>query len=73
MNPSSLGKFLIIVGAVSIIFGAILIFSHKFPFIGRLPGDIYIQRKNFSFYFPLSTSILVSAIVTLLLWFFFRR
>jgi hypothetical protein len=43
------------------------------PFLGRLPGDIYIQRGNWTFYFPLATSILVSVFLSLLLYFFGRR
>jgi hypothetical protein len=47
--------------------------SGKIPWLGRLPGDILIQRKNFSFYFPLATGILISIILTFLFWLFGRR
>ena len=50
-----------------------MLFIGKVPYIGKLPGDIYVQRKNFSFYFPLTTSILLSIVLTLLFSFFSRR
>ena len=72
-----LGKLLIGFGVVMIILGGIFLLlgnlSGKVPWIGRLPGDIYIQRGNWSFYFPLATSILFSIILTLILSLFFRR
>jgi hypothetical protein len=67
-----LGKTLIIMGAVIALFGAILVLSGKFPWLGRLPGDIHIRRENFSFYFPLATSLLLSVALSLLLWLFRR-
>jgi predicted phosphohydrolase len=71
-----LGKFLIGFGVVMIVLGGIFLLlgnlSGKVPWIGRLPGDIYIQRGNWSFYFPLATSILVSIILTLI-FSLFRR
>ncbi len=63
-----MGKLLIIAGIVLVAVGAVFVFSGKVPWIGRLPGDIYIQRKNFTFYFPLATSILISIIVSLILY-----
>ncbi|MDD5669430.1 MAG: DUF2905 domain-containing protein [Candidatus Omnitrophica bacterium] len=68
-----LGKSLIIIGVFCIIAGILLLVIHKIPFIGRLPGDILIQRKNFTFYFPLATSVLVSCILSLLFWLWSRR
>jgi hypothetical protein len=50
--------------------GLLLIWSDKIPWIGRLPGDILIKKKNFTFYFPLATSLLISVILTLLFSFF---
>jgi len=74
---SDLGKILLGVGAVMIILGAALwlagSFLGKVPWIGRLPGDIYIERGNFRFYFPLATSILVSIVLTLILMLIGRR
>ncbi len=65
---AQIGKFLIITGLIIIVLGAILMLAGKVPFIGRLPGDIIIERKNFTFYFPLATSIILSIILTLILW-----
>lgn len=69
----SLGKLLILFGLILAAVGTLILFVGKVPFIGKLPGDIYIQRKNFSFYFPLTTSILLSIILTLLFSFLSRR
>ncbi len=72
-----LGKLLIGFGVVMIILGGIFLLlgnlSGKVPWIGRLPGDIYIERGNWSFYFPLATSIILSIILTLLFSLFGRR
>ena len=67
-----LGKILIVFGLVLIVAGVILSFAPKIPWLGQLPGDIYIQRERFSFYFPLATCLLVSAILTLVLYLFRR-
>jgi hypothetical protein len=69
----SLARMLILFGLVIAAIGGLLLLVGKVPFLGRLPGDIYIQRKNFSFYFPLATSILVSILLTLLFSLFRRR
>ncbi len=69
----SFAKLLIMFGIILAAVGGVLLFIGKVPYIGRLPGDIYIQRKNFTFYFPLATSILLSIVLTLLLSFFSRR
>ena len=70
MGP--LGRLLIILGLALVVLGAILSFSDFFSFVrlGRLPGDIHIKRENFSFYFPITTSILLSIILTLILYLF---
>lgn len=68
-----LGKSLIFIGFVLIFFGLLLIFFEKLPYIGKLPGDIYIEKKNFVFYFPLATSIILSIILTILLNLILRR
>jgi hypothetical protein len=74
---SELGKILLGFGVVMIVVGGILLLagnlSGKVPWLGRLPGDIYIDRGNWKFYFPLTTSILVSVVVSLLLFFLGRR
>ena len=70
---SAFGKILIFIGIVMIVVGGLFLFSSKIPFIGRLPGDIAIQRKNFSFYFPITTGIIISIILSFLMWLFSRR
>ena len=67
------GKLLMLVGGVLFGLGAILTLTGKVGWLGRLPGDFHFQRGNFSFYFPLATSILLSLLLTLILSFLFRR
>jgi Protein of unknown function (DUF2905) len=71
----AIGRYLIILGAGIVAIGVILIVAARFPGlrIGRLPGDIYIQRDGWRFYFPLMTSILLSIIFSFILWLFSRR
>jgi len=61
-----LGKMLILLGVFIILIGVLLLIGEKIPWIGKLPGDIIIRKKNFTFYFPIVTSILISIILTLL-------
>ncbi|MCM8796894.1 MAG: DUF2905 domain-containing protein [Candidatus Omnitrophica bacterium] len=68
-----LGKTLIIFGLILIGAGLLLTFFHKIPFLGKLPGDILIQKKNFTFYFPLTTSIFISVVLSLVFWLWSRR
>ena len=72
-----LGKLLLGFGALMVILGLILLvagnLSGKVPWLGRLPGDVYIQRGNWSFYFPLVTSLVISIVLTLLFSLFGRR
>jgi hypothetical protein len=65
-----LGKMLILLGVFIILVGLFLLFGEKIRWVGRLPGDIIIRRKNFTFYFPIVTSILISIILTLLFMLF---
>jgi len=68
MNPMyEIGKMLLIFGVFLVIIGLFIMFLPKIPLIGRLPGDIVIRKGNFTLYFPLGTSILISIILTLLL------
>ncbi len=62
-----IGKLLIIAGIVLALIGGLIMLS------GRLPGDIIIQKKNFTFYFPLATSVLLSIVISLIIWFIGRR
>lgn len=68
-----IGKFLIVTGAFMVLIGTALYLSGRLSWFGRLPGDFLIEKKNFTFYFPLATSILVSIFLTLLYWLFGRR
>ena len=63
----SLGKILIGLGLLIVVIGLVLLFLDKIPYLGKLPGDIIIRRKNFTFYFPITTLILLN----LMLWFIF--
>jgi hypothetical protein len=69
---SELGRVLIIIGLVLAGLGVALVLAPKIPWLGRLPGDFTFRRGNFTFYFPLATSILVSVVLTLLLYLFRR-
>ena len=69
---ADLGKFLVWLGILLVILGLIVSFAPKIPWLGRLPGDIVIRRESFSFYFPLATCLLISAILTLVLYLFRR-
>lgn len=62
------GKSLIVMGLVIAAVGVLLTVAGKIPWIGRLPGDIYVKRDNFTVYFPLATSILISLVLSLILW-----
>jgi hypothetical protein len=63
-----IGKLLIVAGIVLLIAGLFFVFSPRIPFLGKLPGDIMIKRENFTFYFPLATSILLSVLISLILY-----
>lgn len=68
-----LGKTLIVLGVVIAVIGLLFTLGAKIPWLGRLPGDIYIKRKNFTFYFPLATSLIISIILTLIFMLFRRK
>jgi hypothetical protein len=61
-----LGRIFIVLGILFVLIGLAFVFSDRIPFIGRLPGDIYVKKERFSFYFPITTSILISIILTIL-------
>ena len=61
-----LGRMLMIAGGVLVVVGALLSLGGRVPWLGRLPGDIVIERENFRFYFPIATSIVISIILSLL-------
>ncbi|MGD9578791.1 MAG: DUF2905 domain-containing protein [Syntrophorhabdus sp.] len=62
----AIGKILIILGVFLIVVGIGFVLGDKIPFIGKLPGDIIIKKERFSFYFPITTSIIISIILTIL-------
>jgi hypothetical protein len=64
---NGIGRFLIVLGAVLILLGLLMPWLGKLG-LGRLPGDIVIERENFSFYFPITTSILVSLLLSAIFW-----
>ena len=68
---TDIGKILIFIGIVIIIIGTVLLFNDRLPFnLGKLPGDISYKKENFSFYFPITTSILISIVLSLLFYLF---
>ena len=68
-----IGRFLVVLGAVVVLAGLLLMVVPRVPWLGRLPGDIVVSRGPVTFYFPLMTCLLVSAILTLAGWLFTRR
>lgn len=70
---SNLGKFFIVIGVVFILIGVFIVFAPKIPYLGKLPGDVYIKKGNFIFYMPLATSILISILLTLIFTLFSKR
>ena len=67
-----IGKILILLGIILIVLGGILVFLPKIPWLGRLPGDFFFKGEKVGFYFPLTTAILISLLLTLLLALFRR-
>ncbi len=70
---SSMGKILILIGAIIVLAGIFFALGGKLPWLGRLPGDIYIQKKGFSFFFPITTSIVISLAVSLVMIFLNKK
>jgi hypothetical protein len=70
---NDLGRLLVIFGLVIVAAGVLVMLVGRAPWIGRLPGDTHIERGNWTFYFPLGTSILLSLVLTLVLWLIGRR
>jgi Protein of unknown function (DUF2905) len=68
-----LGRVLIVLGIVLALVGLALVFADRVPWLGRLPGDVHVQRGNWTLYVPLGTSIVLSVILTLVLWLIGRR
>jgi hypothetical protein len=70
---NDIGKILIAFGLLIALAGVVLVLVGRVPWVGRLPGDIHIQRGNFTFYFPLATSLLLSVVLTLIFYLVGRR
>ena len=68
-----LGRSIMVLGVILVVVGGIVVFAGKVPGLGKLPGDILIERKNFTFFFPLTTCILISAVLSLFFWFVGKR
>jgi hypothetical protein len=73
MTPQTIGRFLVFTGLIIIIFGLILIFASKIPYLGKLPGDVVLRKKNFTLYFPLATCLVLSILLTILLNLILRK
>ena len=69
---NGLGRPLIILGLILVTIGIIISIAPRIPWMGKLPGDIFIKRDTFSFYFPLGTCVLLSVLLSLVLWLFRR-
>lgn len=67
MSQNEIAKLLILIGLLSITVGGVLIINQKIPFLGKLPGDIFYKKNNFTFYFPLMSSILISVLLTFII------
>jgi len=68
-----IGRLIVVMGLILVVVGGLLLLAGRLSWIGRLPGDILIQRRNVTFYFPLATSILISLLFSLVLWLLSRR
>jgi len=70
---NDVGKILVAFGLLIALVGVVVVLVGRVPWIGRLPGDIHIQHGNWTFYFPLATSLLLSVVLTLLFYVMGRR
>jgi hypothetical protein len=69
---AEIGRILLVVGGVLLVLGLVLTFAGRLPFLGRMPGDLVYRRGNFTLYFPIVTSIVLSLLLTAILWLFRR-
>ncbi|HYM95215.1 MAG TPA: DUF2905 domain-containing protein [Chitinophagaceae bacterium] len=66
---SETGKYIILIGVLIVVIGLLVYFFHdKLHWIGRLPGDIRVEKENFRFYFPITTMVLLSLLITAMIW-----
>jgi Protein of unknown function (DUF2905) len=70
---NDLGRLLIVMGVVIALVGVAIVMAGRLPWLGRLPGDIHVERGNWSFHFPIMTSLLLSVILTLIFYLIGRR
>jgi hypothetical protein len=70
---NDIARMLVVFGLLIALVGVALMLVGRIPWLGRLPGDIHIQRGNWTFYFPLATSLLLSVVLTVVLWVVGRR
>jgi hypothetical protein len=70
---NDIGKALIVIGIALIVVGAFFLLGGKVPWFGRLPGDIRVEREHFRFYFPVTTCLIISVVLTLLFWLLRKR
>jgi hypothetical protein len=70
---NSTGKVLMLFGIIIFLVGGLFVVGGKVPWIGKLPGDIYVQKNNFTFFFPITTCIIISLTLSLLLVLLRRR
>jgi len=68
-----MGKSIITIGIILTIVGVMVTIAGKIPGVGKLPGDIFIKKENFSFYFPLTTCILLSVVISSIMYFFGKK
>ena len=73
MDMSGFGKSILFAGLFLTLLGALILLAGKIPFLGRLPGDIHIQKPGFSFHFPIITCLLLSLFLTIILNIFLKR
>ena len=72
LDSSAWGNGLVLAGLGLVLLGGLIWLFGKIPFLGRLPGDIRVEKPSFSFYFPLTTCLLISVLVSFILWIFFK-
>lgn len=70
---ADLGKILVVLGLLMVFIGVFLLLVGRISGLGRLPGDIFVQKGNFTFYFPVVTMLIVSVVLTVLISLFFRK
>ena len=68
MDMQPFGKLFIVFGLAIVGVGVLMMFFDKIPYLGKLPGDIHIKKDNFQFYFPITTSVVLSVVLSLIAW-----